>query len=618
MNRKIVSSLMVAASLLAVTVPASGPAFAETAVQSAEGQRPLWGDTHLHTVYSFDSYMFGNLTVDPDTAYRFARGEPVVHPRSGGRVQLERPLDFLVVSDHAELMGISRAIGKDDKRLTDNPTGQNLFRLLSEGRFHEAFKAILDVFFSPEGRKTITSPTISGEAWSDIVASADRNNQPGQFSAIVGWEWSSQVGEGKLANLHRVVMTSAAGAKMAAISPFSANDSSDPADLWNWLDRTSTKHGVDFVAIPHNSNVSDGHMFAEFDNAGKPITGEYAKVRQRWEPVVEITQIKGDSETHQLLSPNDEFAGFEFFPTLLGGARKPTVGPADYVRSGLKTGLVLEKRIGTNPFKFGVIGSTDAHTGLSSAAENAHFGKSAIDYLPRERGNQFGNMLATGWDMSASGRAAVWARENTREAILDAFRRREVYGTTGPRIALRFFGGFGFASGDERAHDLAAVGYAKGVPMGSDLANAPRGKAPSFLIHAVKDPLDANLDRVQVVKGWLDAKGRPQEKVFDVSWSGDRKIDANGKIAPVGNTVDLKTGRYANTIGAAQLAAVWSDPEFNAGQRSFYYIRVLQIPTPRNSLYDAIALAIDPKDTGHPATIQERAYSSAIWYNPSK
>lgn len=580
------------------------------------GDQPLWGDTHLHTTYSFDAYMLGNLSVDPDAAYRFARGYPVLHPRSGQRVQLRRPLDFLVVADHAELMGISRGIGLDDKRLTNSSTGQTLHSLLSAGRFRDAFDEILKVFFSDEGRKAINRPSVSTEAWSAIVESADRNNDPGKFSAIIGWEWSSQVGKDGLANLHRVIFTSASGSKMKVIRPFSANDSADPEDLWAWLGDTSAEYGVEFVAIPHNPNVSDGKMFAAVTSSGQPIGRRYAETRAKWEPVVEVTQMKGDSETHPLISPNDEFAAFEFFPSLLGGSRKAGAGPGDYVRSGLKTGLEIEGRVGVNPFKFGLIGSTDAHTGLSATNEAAYSGKTPLDFLPTERGEQFGNMAATGWDISASGRAAVWAKDNTRESILAAFRRREVYGTTGPRILLRFFGGFGFVAGDGKASDLAGVGYEKGVPMGGDLAHAPRGKAPSFLIHAVKDPIDGNLDRIQIVKGWLDKNGKSHEKIFNVSWSGNRRIGVDGRLPAVGNTVDVKTARFTNTIGSPQLATVWSDPEFNKDHHSFYYVRVLQIPTPRNSLYDAIALGIDPKKTGHPATIQERAYSSPIWYTP--
>jgi hypothetical protein len=414
------------------------------------------------------------------------------------------------------------------------------------------------------------------------------------------------------------VLSDIDGAKAGAFIPYSSNDSPNPEDLWAWLERTSAATGANFVSIPHNSNISKGRMFAPVTFAGQPLEAEGARVRAKWETVAEVTQIKGTSETHPAISPEDEFAGFEFFSQLIesreDAQHEPTATRADYLRGALLTGLEEEARIGVNPFKFGMIGSTDTHSGLPSAEENNFMGKFAFDSTPETKGVGPGGRIK-GWDMSASGLAAVWARDNTRAEILAAFRRREVYGTTGSRISLRFFGGYAFAPEDLQATDLAALGYGKGVPMGGELTRAADGRAPTFLIRAVKDPLEANLDRVQVVKGALGPGGKAVEKVFDVAWSGERRRGADGRLPPVGDSVDRAAARYANSIGAPELAAVWTDPEFDPDARAFYYVRVLQIPTPRNSLYDAVALGKAPPE-GYPEVIQERAYSSPIWYAP--
>jgi len=371
---------------------------------------------------------------------------------------------------------------------------------------------------------------------------------------------------------------------------------------------------VEFLAIPHNSNLSEGIMFAETDSDGRPMTADYARTRGLWEPMVEITQYKGSSETHPLLSPTDEFAGFEVRDTFFNRNPAPPSG-GSYVRTALLRGLQLESVSGVNPYKFGVIGSTDSHTGLSSVEEDRFYGKSGMDVLPEQRlAGALGEMSA--WIVSASGLAAAWADDNTRAAIFSAFRRREVYATSGPRISLRLFGGFSFLPSDAAEVDLAAVGYGKGVPMGGDLAHAPADRAPSLLIRAVKDPQGANLDRVQVIKGWLDGNGQVHEHIYNVAWSGDRNMTPAGSLEPVGNSVDLAQARYANTIGAAELATVWTDPDFNPVRRAFYYVRVLEIPTPRHQVYDAVALRIDPETTGQAAFIQERAWSSPIWYTP--
>jgi len=445
--------------------------------------------------------------------------------------------------------------------------------------------------------------------WEANIDTVESHNTPGEFTAFIGWEWSAQP---KIGNLHRVVFTPQGGDVARQFLPYSSLESGDPRDLWAWLEETSARTGADFVAIPHNGNISMGQMFPLVDQSGDPLDADYARAREKWERVIEITQIKGDSETHPLLSPTDEFADFETFPFVLtpdGRTPDPTEG--DYVRAGLKRGLAWEEKLGTNPFKVGVIGSTDSHTGMSAVEEDNFAGKGQHDSRPELRPHPTGIGGSKGWDMGAAGYAGVWATENTRQAIFDAFRRREVYATTGPRITLRLFGGFDFEPGDTREKDPAAIGYQKGVPMGGDLKGAP-GKVPNFLIAAMKDPHGANLDRVQIIKGWLNADGSTSEKVYDVALSGDRRQGSE----PVGNTVDLQTGRYTNTIGATDFTVIWSDPDFDAGQRAFYYARVLEIPTPRYSLLDAIALGIDVRETGHPATIQERVYSSPIWYAP--
>jgi hypothetical protein len=581
-----------------------------------------------------------NRSATPDTAYRYAKGYPVVHPYHKARVQIGTPLDFLVVSDHGEFMGVVPMVLQGDPRVANTETGKRFRQFAAEGRELEVFgELIAQVNKVVPPDQNLHNPEVNASVWGEIMDAADRNNEPGKFTAFMGWEWSSTP-QGQ--NLHRVVIMKGDKASGETFIPYTSLDSDDPEDLWAWLEETSKKAGTDFLAIPHNSNISGGLMFPIVDSDGKGVTADWAKLRMRWEPVVEMTQIKGDSETHPRLSPNDEFADYETYEHLIAveGVEAPSmfgdgflaelsdtdrefvkkneqrvVEFGDYARTALMRGLVVEDRVGANPYKFAMIGSTDSHTALASAEENNFHGKMAIDSTP---GTKKEDVIpgTPGWDMGAAGLAAVWATENTREGLFDAMQRKEVYATTGPRIELRFFGGYDFRNRDARARDIASVGYAKGVPMGGDLTAAPTGKAPGFLIRAVKDPVDGNLDRIQVVKGWLGDDGLPKEKVFNVVMSDGRTVDADGKVAPVGNTVDITTGNYTNSIGTAELATVWSDPEFDAAKPAFYYVRVLQIPTPRHTLFDAIALGIPVEETGNPATIQERAYSSPIWYTP--
>ena len=597
-----------------------------------------WGDTHLHTSYSFDAFLNKNQSADPDTAYRWAKGKPVIHPYTNSRIQIETPLDFLVVSDHAEGMGVIRAITSGTEEVGEEGIFKSIVRWFTikyvnyvyddgKGEGIDLFNEVLpekaqfpgtdpvqdpaNVMYDNLGDMTPTEVT----AWGDIADAADRHNEPGKFTAILGWEWSS-IPTG--ANLHRVVMSPNDAAMAKQYLPYGSDQSQYPEDLWAWLDKTSKETGSEFIAIPHNSNVSKGYMFPEVTLKGEPITVAYAKTRMAWEPVVEVTQIKGDSEAHPQLSPNDEFADFETYGFYLQKTpQDPIVTEADYVRSGLKRGLEIEKKIGVNPYKFGLIGSTDAHTGLSSAEEGNFWGKFAHDSTPdTKRKGIIGGTKASGWNMSASGLAAVWADENTRTGIYSAFKRREVYATSGPRIKVRMFGGWNFSDKALKGENLAKYGYKQGVPMGGDLTRpSNKNEKIELLIRATKDPVGANLDRVQVVKGWLDNSGVSHEKIFNVVWSDNRKLDKNGKLPAVGDTVDREYATYENSIGSTELSTIWTDPSFNANQRAFYYVRVLQIPTPRHSLYDAIALQIKTPEEG-PAAIQERAYTSPVWYTP--
>ncbi len=580
-----------------------------------------WGDLHLHTNYSLDAYGVGNTYMTPDDAYRFARGIPVYHKTLDTKVQIDRPLDFLAVTDHSDSLGVDALVSSGDPVMEKSEIGRTMLAAAKEKPWtglqgYARANPALNVL------QNVTNPEMRSATWQKEVDAAEKNNIPGTFTTLFGWEWTAMI-SGK--NLHRNVITNANGRQAGQFVPYAAGqfyslqgvDSNRPEDLWAWLDATSKRVGIDFIAIPHNSNISGGLMFDVVDSDGRPLDAQYARNRARWESLVEVTQMKGTSEIAPELAPTDEFADYEVRRKLLVGT-PVTPTEADYARTGLMRGLAFQNSLGANPFKFGLIGATDGHVGLTSVEENNFFGKIASDSRLSQHAPVAGQraVIFPSWEMSASGLTAVWADENTREGIFAGMKRKEVYGTTGTRISLRMFGGFSFAAADARATDLAAVGYRKGVPMGSDLTAAPKGKAPSFLILAVKDPVGANLDRVQVVKGWLDDRKQPQQKVYDVAWSGNRKIGADGKLPAVGNTVDVATAMYKNTIGTAQLATVWTDPDFKPNQEAFYYVRVLEIPTPRHSLYDAVALGIDVSVTKYPASIQERAYSSPIWYTP--
>jgi hypothetical protein len=614
---------------------ATGSAHADPARQL------FWGDTHLHTSYSFDAFLNGNHSADPDTAYRWAKGLPVIHPFHRARVRIDTPLDFLVVADHAEYLGVIRKVYRDVHDGPGRAFAERLRAAVDSGQGAAVFTGILPAAEIEPGetRDPVTAggapnmlpipnegEDLRRDAWAETTIAADLHNDPGRFTALIGWEWSSLPNG---ANLHRVVFTSADGETARRFMPYRSSDSFYPKDLWAWLDRTERETGAPFVAIPHNPNISKGYLFGATLVDETPYTVESARTRARWEPVAEVTQYKGDSETHPALSPEDPFADFETYEGYIQTNRqdyKASVG--DYARSALRRGLEIEARVGANPYKFGMIGATDSHSGLAAAEEDNFWGKMAFDSTPETKGRFAAGRGLTGWNIGAQGLAGVWAEENTREAIFAAFRRREVYATTGPRIQVRFFGGWTFTARDAAAADFAERGYARGVSMGGDLEAAPSPRsglarllpgrepvAPRFLVQASRDPKGANLDRIQIVKGWLDAAGQSHERVYDVVWSGGRTVGAEGVLPPVGNTVDLEAGRYTNEIGAPELTTAWRDPDFDPTQRAFYYARVLEIPTPRHSLLDGLALGTEAPDE-QPPTLQERAYTSPIWYTP--
>jgi hypothetical protein len=584
----------------------------------------LWGDTHLHTDNSLDARAFG-VTVSPEQAYRLARGEEIISTH-GERVKLSRPLDWLVISDHSDAMGAMKEIVAGNPDLMRDPTLRDWNNRLMQGGDTAlgATMEVIETFAGVSGEKipeAITDPDFVGNVWEEYLDTAEHFNEPGRFTTIIGYEWTSTEGGN---NLHRNVLYRDGKEAARQMLPFTAADSFNPEDLWKWMQRYEDKTGGRLLALAHNGNVSNGRMFPEINPVtGQPLTKAYAETRAKWEPIYEVTQIKGDGESHPYLSPNDEFAGYD---TLWD---KGNLGPVkkenhmlqyEYARSALQLGLKLEQKLGTNPYKFGMVGSTDSHTGLATAEEDNFFGKHAGKEPHAGRWEQlvgnFDDVKYYGWEQVSSGYAAVWATENTREAIFDAMMRKEVYATTGSRITVWFFGGWDFNQADVDERRPGIVGYSKGVSMGGDLYAAPESKAPSFLVAALKDPYSGNLDRIQVVKGWLDEDGSTHEKVYDVVWSDmDERVPVDGKVPDVGNTVDVDNARWKNTIGEAELITAWTDPDFDRNQKAFYYARVIEIPTPRWTAYDARHFGdqIDPKV---PMITTERAYTSPIWYNP--
>jgi hypothetical protein len=589
--------------------------------------RPLFGDQHLHTAFSMDAGAFG-CRLSPSDAYRFARGEQVM-ASSGQPVKLSRPLDWLVVTDHSDNMGFFPDLSAGKPEVLADPTGRKWYDQMKSGKGAETAIEIIVAFSHgtfPKDLMYFPGTRSYKNAWKEEVDAAEKYNEPGRFTAFIGYEWTSNTGGN---NLHRNVIYRDNADKALQMDPFTVYPpfgSDNPAKLWEWMEAYEKKTGGNVLAIAHNGNLSSGLMFPTVEQFGKPVDKEYATNRAKWERLYEATQTKGDGETHPFLSPNDEFADFERWDkgNLDGSvAKKKEMLEFEYVRSAYKNGLMLEAKLGVNPYKFGLVSGSDAHTGLTAMEEDNFFGKvTPMEPSPERLHGTFVKNAQTGvtimdWEVCAGGYAAVWATENTREAIWDAMQRKETYSTTGTRMAVRFFGGWEFEKADAESRNPAFAGYSKGVPMGGDLTNAPAGKPPTFLVAALKDPIGANLDRIQVIKGWMDAKGELHEKVYDVAWSGDRKPDANGKVPSVGSTVDVASATWTNTIGAPELITVWKDPDFRASERAFYYARVIEIPTPRWTAYDAKTFGVKPIE-GTRMTITERAYTSPIWFTPSK
>ena len=604
-----------------------GKAYSPYAQRSFPSQ-VYWGENHVHTGLSLDAGLFGN-TLGVDDAYKFARGEEII-ASSGQPVKLGRPLDWLMVAEHTDLMGFAIDLQRGAPNILADRKGKEWYEGFTEGGA-AAGKAAFDLITNfaqmtlPEKLVADYSPgsEVFTGVWEDIIDSAERFNDPGRFTAFIGFEWTSVP---KGFNLHRNVILRDNGDRARQVAPLTTQPpigTTDPLDLYQWLENYEKKTGGRAFTTAHNGNLSNGWMFPTGKTyAGGKVDKNYVRLRAKWEPIYEITQIKGDGEAHPYLSPDDEFADYENWDVGnldITELKKPEMLKGEYAREALKQGFILQKKFGVNPYKFGFSGATDTHTGLATAEEENFFGKSTSVEPSKTRvehpfvKSKLGAI--EGYMLVASGYTGVWATENTREALFDAMLRREIYATTGPRIPVRFFAGWEFNDNDLRSRAPAFRGYEKGVPMGSDLTKAPKGKAPTFMVYALRDPIGANLDRIQIIKGWMEADGTVKEKVYDVAWSGDRKPNAKGKLPAVGNTVDLEAANWTNTIGASELATVWTDPDFDPKEQAFYYARVLEIPTPRWVVYDKVRLGAKiPKEAK--LIHQERAYTSPIWYTP--
>jgi hypothetical protein len=568
----------------------------------------------------------GNLLLTSADAYRFARGEKVV-ASNGLPAKLKRPLDFLAVTDHAEFMGIYRMFNLQDPRLMSTRLGRAWREkygtsiskeTMEQGPIDDtANNPILEFVVSindPDPERDGYPQDIRTAIWTDVARTADEFNSPGVFTAFSAYEWTAMYAGN---NLHRCVILKDNADVVTDWLPYSAQSSSNPEDLWAALKEYESQTGGEALSIPHNGNLSNGLMWDTVNYEGGAITRDYAEARMRWEPIAEVTQLKGDSETHPSLSPDDPFADFERWDEYnISNTTKttPDMYPGSYARSALRRGLALERSAGANPYAFGMIGSTDDHTSLATAEEDNFFGKFANSEPGIRTPDSRMAGLNADWELGASGLAAVWAPQNTREDLFASMKRREVYATTGSRIVLRFFGGWDYAPNSVYSPYFETIGYRDGVPMGGELT--PQGSdAPTFMVQAMKDPDAANLDQVQIIKGWIDSDGITHEKIYYVALSDDRGIDsATGQPEPVGSTVDLETISFSNTIGAVQLSAQWTDPDFDTGQAAFYYARAIEIPRPRWSEYDRKYFGLDFEDA--PRTVQDRAYSSPIWYRP--
>ncbi len=582
--------------------------------------RPLWGDQHVHTGWSFDAGFLCSL--GPEEALRFARGEEV-QSTFGVPVRLSRPLDWLVMTDHSDSLGFTSEVRAGNEELMNDELLAKWNKAMNSDDVDASVSVAMDAI-QMQGKGTLPEvakdPEFLQSVWEKYTAIIEEHNDPGHFTAFIGYEWTPNPGPGN--NMHRNLVYRDGKQKADMLTPYTTYESVDPEDLWKWMERYQEASAGSILAIPHNGNLSNGLMFNAVETySGNPLTKEYAEARMKWEPLYEVTQIKGDGEAHPSLSPLDEFADYETWDkgNLNLTPKKPGMIQYEYAREAFKNGLMLETKLGANPFKFGLAAGTDVHTGVTTAEEDNFFGKHpGVEPSPARYKHQtlsFDGREVLGWEMAASGYTAVWASENTRESIWDAMKRREVYATTGPRMTVWFFGGWDFTEQDITGREPGWSGYDKGVPMGADLEKGPDGESPSFLVAALRDPIGGNLDRIQIVKGWLDAGGKTHERVYDVAWSGDRKPGKDGKLPQVGNTVDVKNATWTNSIGASELMTVWKDPEFDPAQSAFYYARVIQIPTPRWTAYDAKRFQIEmPGEV--PMTTQERAYTSPIWYTP--
>ena len=638
MNRAMMmTGLAAGASVIAFaafSLTGTGPtgAMASAAVVQPEGaylpdpnrqfpERVLWGDQHLHTGWSMDAGVAG-ATLTPEDAVRFVRGE-MVKSNTGQNAKLERPLDWVAVTDHSDGMGAIDEMRSANPEFMADPRIKRWHEMMGQGQ-EQAQAATIELVRAQASRNMpapFMDPKWVASAWQKTVDIMEKYNEPGKFTAFIAYEWTSNALSGE--NLHRNVIFRDNADKTRNLSPLTTWATGDPATLWAWLANYEATTGGKVLAIPHNGNLSNGRMFEEQQYDGKPLTQAWVDARARWERVYELYQYKGSGESHPSLSPTDEFANSELWDTgnLAGVAKVPSMYRTEYWREALKSGMRLQGTFATNPFKLGAAAGTDTHTGLSASDENNFWGKLRSSEPSAARWNQVFSKeqkyVRKDWTLSAAGHMGVWATANTREAIWDAMHRRETYATSGPRMTLRFFGGYGFAPDDSRADRIVSAGYAKGVPMGGDLRPARPGQVPEFLIAAMKDPIDANLDRVQIVKGWVDGSGRTHEAIYDVVWSDPaRRKVTGGKLTPVGDTVDVATATYRNTIGAAQLVGRFRDPNFNPRQRAFYYVRVLQIPTPRWTAYDAAKYKVKMAPEV-PMKLQERAVSSPIWYDPA-